>query len=227
MRVFKFLSSIVIFGFLFVQCKLDNELDPIVYYDFITEVSTVYNTDTISMGDTLWFKSEISGFLVDTASNKTIHFKDATIKQDLMVRTWNIENQNYQPDNASIEFRTYASYISYTEKVTMIGMYYYTSAGKYLMKFGVVFHKPGIYSVDADYLKFHNYYNNSEQYFGGGRMDFLNLNNESKGAYLHAEIVSDTNNIHLYNNLSESDKTSFQVVDGTNQSKYFFIKVNE
>ena len=58
-------------------------------------------------------------------------------------------------------------------------------------------------------------------------MQFYNIDRKYKEAYLNADIVAENRNIHLYNGLLAKDKDSFQAVDETNQSKYFFIKVNE
>jgi hypothetical protein len=227
MRVYKLLISLAVSSLLFMQCQLDEPLEPLEYYNFKTDLTVKYNTDTISIGDTLWLEGEIGSFLVDSATNKNIHFNSALINLNLMLRAWNADVGNYQPENASIEFITYAGYLSYTDNVTMIGLYYKAKDGKYFLKFGIVFNTQGIYSIDSDYLKFHNYYNNSYQYFGGGLMEFNTLQNETRGAYLKTEMKVDNNNMHLYNELSEIEKDAFQVVNDSNQSKYYFIKVNE
>lgn len=211
---------------LFIQCQSDENLETGEIYNLKTEITTDYDSDTISVGDTLWFESEVVGFLVDSATNKNIYFSDALLNINLLVRAWNVENQEYQPDNYSVSFRTYASYLSYTNKTTMIGLYYYSELGKYLMKFGIVFNTPGTYSVDGDYLEFKNYYNNEIINFGGGLVQYYTLDNEYREAYLYSEFNIEDRNMHLYNNLTDVDKESFQVVNEKNQSKYFFIKVN-
>lgn len=226
MRIYRILVLSFI-GLVFTQCQKDEDLGDNEIYSFTTNVSVNYNTDTISQGDTLWFESEIVGYLVDSATQKNIYFGDANINLNLLVRSWNIENQIYQPDYYNFKFSTYIGYISYTDKATLLSLYYYSKEGKYLMKFGVVFNSPGIYSIDGDYMKFENYFTNETEYFGGGTMSFQNLDYQTRGAYIKANLIADNRNMHLYNELSDDEKNSFQVVDDSNQSKYFFIKVNE
>jgi len=226
MKLFKILVVTVV-SLLFIQCQSDEELGGTEFYNFATDLVVNYDTDTISMGDTLWFESEIVGFLVDSATQENIYFGNASINLNILVRAWNIENQNYQPDNYNFDYRTYISYESYTEKATMLGLYYYSYEGKYLLKFGVIFNKPGIYSIDGDYLEFKNYYNNNIEYFGGGIMSFQDLNFQDKVAYIKCQIITDNRNMHLYNGLSNQDIKSFQSVTEINENKYFFIKVNE
>ena len=216
---------IPLFVALFVQCKNDEPENEDIY-NLKTVITTDYNSDTISIGDTLWFESEVVGFLVDSATQKNIYFGEALLNINVLIRAWNIDNQEYQPDCYSFDLRTYAGYISYTKKTTMLNVYYYLKEGKYLMKFGVVFNKPGIYSIDGDYLAFKNYYNNEIINFGGGVIKYYNLDNEYKEAYLYSVLNVDNRNLNLYNNLSKEDKESFQDVNEVNESRYFFIKVN-
>ncbi len=222
------LLIIAAFGLIFIQCQKEEELGAVEVYKFKTTIKTDYSTDTISIGDTLWFYSEIIGFLVDSATKESIYFNEARININMLVRAWNVENQNFESDYCSFDFKdNYSSFISKTVKTTMVGLYYYAHEGKYLLRFGVTFNTQGIYSIDADYLKFKSYYNNSTVYFGGGYMQFYNTNNEYKEAHLSADIVADNQNIHLYNELSDEDKASFHEVNDGNKSKYFFIEVNE
>ncbi len=222
------LLIIMAFGLLFIQCQKEEDLGSPEIYNFKTTINTDYNADTISIGDTIWFDSKIVSFLVDSATNKSIYFGNARININMLVRAWNVENQTFESKYCNFDFKkNYSSFISQTSKATMVGLYYYADAGKYLLKFGVIFNKSGIYSIDADYLKFKSYYNNNIVYFGGGYMQFYNTDNKYREAYLSAEITAENQNIHLYNELSDEDKASFQVVNDDNQSKYFFIKVNE
>ena len=79
------------------------------------------------------------------------------------------------------------------------------------MKFGIIFHNPGTYSIDGHYLQFKNYYNNETINLGGGFIKYYDLSYEYKEAYLYSEIISENRNIHLYNNLTNIDK-EFMVV---------------
>lgn len=219
------LLIIPIIFLLFSQCQKEEDLGDIDIYNLKTEINIDYNSDTISIGDTLWIESEVVAFLVDSATQKNIYFSDAFLNINLLVRAWNIENQTYQPDNYSFKLESYTSYISYTNKTTILGLYYYSNKGKYLMKFGIIFHNPGTYSIDGDYLQFKNYYNNETINLGGGFIKYYDLSYEYKEAYLYSEIISENRNIHLYNNLTNIDKESFQTINEINQSKYFFVKV--
>jgi len=226
MNMYKILL-IAVFGLLFIQCQKDEELSAVKYYNFEPILAIDYAVDTISMGDTLWINSEIGDFLIDSATQKKIYFNSARIIINMMIRSWNVENQTDQPSNYDFDFGTYASYFSYASKATLVGVYYHSSNDKVVMKCGIAFNTPGTFSIDSDYLNFHNYNNATEQYYGGGIMEFYNLQKEYKAAYLKAKIQAENHNIHLYNALSDTDKKSFQRVDEGNQSKYFFIKVNE
>ena len=72
------LIIISLFVALFVQCKNDEPENEDIY-NLKTEITTDYNSDTISIGDTLWFESEVVGFLVDSATQKNIYFGEALL----------------------------------------------------------------------------------------------------------------------------------------------------
>lgn len=226
MKIYRILFLALVTG-VFVQCQKEEDLGTVEYQYLKTQLQVDYNADTISMGDTIWIHSEIFGFLKDSASNENVLFGDAVIQLNIQVRAWNAAVQNFQTDYCSFDFESFASYLSYTAKTTMIGAYYSPVEGKQILEIGVVFHTPGIYSIDTDYSKVENYLNNSIGVFGGGLIEYYDLQNNYHKAYLIADIDVENNNMHLYDALSESDKNSFEGIKEQNESKYFFIKVNE
>ncbi len=220
-RIFIGLISILVF----VQCQNNLDLGTTEYDHLITEISVDCSTDTISVGDTIWFESTANGFLKDSATRNNVYFLNALLNIKIQVRSWNKENQDSIYDFCNFEVPGYSNFIASTEKSKMIGLYYTSNGSNNTLKFGVVFNTPGVYSIDSDYLKFKNYFSDSDEYYGGGIIQYEDIQNNYQEAYIIAEMSTDNRNLHLYEGLSESDKESFQVVDEKNQNKYFFIKV--
>jgi len=215
-------------GLLFVRCVPDDEIEAVKIYNFETEIEVNYNSDTIGLGDTIWFYSEVYGSLKDSASQKNIFITEAIININLFIRSWSIENQDYQPDNFNVVYKNRAQigYIGHTPKAGMLGLYYSSNKGLYELSFGVVFKKTGIYSIDADYLSFSNYYSNNFTELGGGYMQLYDINDTYAEANIKS-VFTGNRNIHIYEGLSDNEKQAFRVVNDQNESKYFFIKVND
>jgi hypothetical protein len=213
------LTVVLLFG-----CKKDKEIE-IQTYNFNININIDYKYDTIVIGDTIWITSEVYKSLTDIPSGEIIYFGDALINNNIIVRSWSIENQEYQTGNIDFHLKTYIPYLTYTNNATIIGMLYYFSKDKYYFSLGIIFNKQGIYSIDGDFLNFKNYYTDELVTFGGGYMQFYDINENYREATLHSVIVADNRNINLYNQLSNEEKNIFDPVNSENQNKYFFINV--
>jgi hypothetical protein len=209
---------------LFVRCQKDDSVDKEEPNSFNIDITTGYKSDTIQVGDTIWFESKTNGMLIDINTQDRVYFGEAILTVNLLVRSWNIQNQGTQQEKYNVILKSPTQYITYTTNTTMIGVYYYKNAGYYLMRFGVVFYSPGTYSIDGDYLKFKNYHTNEYVKLGGdGIMKFNDFEGAYKEAYLYPEMKQ--NNTNLEYDLTEEDKSLFHLVDDANKSKYFFINV--
>ena len=221
----RFLILLVVV-FTFIKCQKATDFEQEEKYQFNVDITTEYNSEEIKKGDTIWFESKTNGMFVDIKSKEHIYFGEAIITVNLLIRSWNIQNQNNQYSKYKVLLRTPTRYITYTDKATMLGLFYYKDMGQYSMKFGVVFDTVGVYSIDADYLQFKNYHTNEIVKLGGeGIMKFNDLEDGYKEAYIYARMKK--NNIDVYNSLTEDDKNTFNIIDDNNKLKYFFIKVVE
>ncbi len=220
----RYFVIILLFAVLFSGCESNEEIE-MQTYNFNVNIDIDYKYDTISVGDTIWVTSEIYKSLTDLNSGEIVYFGDALINNNIIVRSWSIDNQEYQPSNINFNFKTYAPYLSYTNNAALVRLLYSLSKDKYHFNMGVVFNKSGIYSIDCDFLNFKNYYSNETVTFGGGYMQFYDINEKYNEAILHSAINTENRNIDLYNQLSKEEKDIFDPINNENQSKYFFIKV--
>ncbi|MDA3893782.1 MAG: hypothetical protein PF517_19130 [Salinivirgaceae bacterium] len=225
MRIIQ-IPLIIVIGLIFVQCDKNSEVQT-EFYNFSTELNVEYNSDTISIGDTLWFESEIQGFLKDSASKSNIHFRAASINLNMVVRSWNIVNQKKQPSHYDFVFKSAVDHMTFTDKATILGLYYIEYESVYTLRFGIVFNSPGVYSIDSDYLRMKNYFSNNIEYLGGGLVEMNDMNDDYQAGSLKSDMVVENRNLHLYSDLSDEDRNSFHEVNSENELKYFFIKVNE
>lgn len=132
-----------------------------------------------------------------------------------------------QNDHYSLVLKTPSKYVSYTKNAALLGLEFDSEQNKYRLNVGVVFDVPGIYSIDFDYLEVVNPDNNQPEYYGGGIIQFIDVNSEYQEGYLIGQINEQKTNYNYYEGLSDDEKAKFQVVDSSNKEKYYFLKVEE
>ena len=205
---------------LLAACEKEEEQ---TYPTFLTTVSVEHEAETLSPGDTLWINGEISAYFVDSATRENRYFSEAYIRLNLLVRAWMEQNQDYPPNNYSFVYETPVAYVSQTPKATMLGLVYQNSDYLYHFKVGVVFKRPGIYSVDTDLLYADEL--NEGQAFGGGLVFYYDMSKDYHEAHLSAGISNTDTHYNLYQALTAEQKASFHEVGDANKNKYYFIDV--
>lgn len=204
---------------LLAACEKEEDMS---YPTFLTTVSIEHEADTLSLSDTLWIRSELSAYFVDSATHEKHYFSDAYIRMNVLVRAWMEQNQDYPPNNYFFVYETPVAYVSHTSAATMLGLIYQNSDYLYHFKLGVVFKRPGIYSIDTDY--FYAELNESKA-FGGGQVYYYDMSGDYREAYLSASIGNTENNIELYESLNKEQQASFRELGEANKHKYYFIDV--
>ncbi len=206
--------------FLLAACEKEEEQ---TYPTFLTTVSVEHETEVLHPGDTLWINGGISAYFVDSATRENRYFSEAYIRLNLLVRAWNEQNQDYPPHNYSFVYETPVAYVSQTPKATMLGLVYQNSDYLYHFKVGVVFKRPGTYSIDTDLLYADEL--NESKAFGGGLVFYYDMSGDYHEAYLSAGIGNTDTHYHLYQALTAEQKASFREVGDANKNKYYFIDV--
>lgn len=223
MNVFLKLSLVFFASFLFLQCQKEEDLGSSNHSTFETKLLVVNNLAEIFLNDTLWVTSEVVGYLVDSTTKTNVFFSEAILIQNLIIRSWNSENQDYQPNNYSFVFETYCTQLSQTSEASLARFVYEENNSKYQLKVGLLFKKPGIYSIDADKLLLKT--SDQTQYFGGGVIGYNDLAGNYYEGYLSAAFENEETNYELYQNLTDAEKSVFQPVSDSNKQKYYFIHV--
>jgi hypothetical protein len=193
------------------------------YPTFLATMRVEPETDTLGPGDTLWIKGELSAYFIDSATLEKQYFSDAYIRLNVLVRAWNEHNQDYPPYNYTFVYSTPVAYVSQTSRASMLGMLYRNSDHLYHFNLGVVFKRPGIYSIDTDF--FYADELNESKAFGGGLVYYYDMSGDYHEALLSASIGNTQNNFELYQSLSDEQKASFREVGEANKHKYYFIHV--
>ncbi len=223
MNIFFKFGLVFFAGFLFWQCQKDEDLGSSVHSTFETKLLVANDLSELFLTDTLWVSSEVVGYLVDSVTKTNVFFSEAILIQNLIIRSWNSENQVYQPNNYSFIFETYCNQLSQTSEASMARFIYEENNNKYKLKVGLLFKKAGVYSIDADKLILKT--SDQTQYFGGGVVGYNDLDGNYHEGYLSATFENEETNYELYQNLTEFEKAVFQPVSDFNKQKYYFIHV--
>lgn len=210
----------------FFGCTKNSEPETVVS-KFESTVVVNYNSDTVRIGDTIWVESTIQGYLFDSVLNRNVHFKKAHIYLNMVLRSWNLEFSEIDDDLYGFDFETYVDYKTMVGNATILGFYYKEEEGKFKIKYGIIFNKKGTFSIDTDNLVLHNYFTDSELYYGSGHVELEDIVGEYKSGYLSCNIEVESRNMHLYNELSNNEKALFDPIEESNNEKYFFVKVLE
>lgn len=182
--------------------------------------------ESLLIDDTLWITSTIPDYLLDTASNNYFNVNEASISMSLVLRVWRTEEDSYPTDIYSFSFDDPGMFVFQTKNATVFDVKYSKSGTNYVARFGVIFKKEGIYSIDADYLKYINISNHSTEYYGGGTIVFSDSAQVSQSGYLLGCFDTEIDHIKWYSQLSEEEKQAFQPVNDKNEEKYYFIKID-
>lgn len=213
--------------FMFWGCEKDQGLDDFQVHYFKVGYQFDLPDNNVAVDDTVWVKSTIEGNLIDTVTNEKVFFTDAYLMINMIIRDWESNDTLSQNDNYSILLNTPSKYASYTKNAALLGLEYNKEKDVYLLNIGVVFHSPGIYSIDFDYLEVVNPDNQQAEYFGGGIIQFVDSDLVYNEGYLIGEVDEENRNLDLYNGLLPESKSKFQKVNQDNNDKYFFINIEE
>ena len=214
-----------LFIFTCIQCqKQELVTNPESVYFKVSFVPKPQN-ENLFIDDTLWITSTIPDYLVDTASNNYFKINEASISMSLVLRVWRASEESHQSDIYNFDFDDPGMFVFQTKNATVFDVKYSKSGENYKARFGVIFKKAGIFSIDADYLKYVNISDHSTDYYGGGTIVFTDSVQTNRSGYLLGYFDEEFNHLKWYNELSEEEKEAFQPVNIKNEEKYYFVKI--
>ncbi len=222
----QFFFTAIILMAISISCTKESNLENVYNYTFEPVFTTNNTTNQLNIGDTIWLKSIVPGYLTETETNQKIYFLDAYMTINPVIRAWSLNLPTNQNQNYSITYIDTCLYQIITQNAIMSVIEYSYKNPNFELTFGVTFHKPGIYSIDFDYLKHTNYTLNTDENYGGGYIKFKDIDMIEQNGYLNP-IIETNNSTNYYNELSETEKTNFQQVTQQNQNKYLFIKITD
>lgn len=205
-------------------CTKDTDVDN-QNYSFELSIKVNADSNIVSTGDTVWMESTIQGFIKDTISNRNIHFQKAMIYLNMVVRSWNDRILDHNLNDYDFVYQTQIEFLTSAGNAVILGLVFSNDNGTYVMKCGVVFNEPGLYSIDTDYLIMKEYFSDDDYYLGGGRVELEDINGEYKTGVLNCIIDTDERNMQFYYDLKNEERELFNEVNDSNMSKYVFIKV--
>ena len=223
----KLVYIIVGLGLMASSCMKDEDLSLEPFYNFQTEAIVHHKNETIALNDTLWVSALVNGSLYDADNEDTVYIDAGQMNTNFIVKSWDASAYNFNSGAYSFKMETPAQYTSQLGDATMLGFDYEKTANVYRIRFGIVFKKPGIYSVDTD-LMLYQYPTDSEaKYYGGGSASIYSQDSAYMFGTLTTFFAVDDNNKHLYDELPDEQKMKFEAIGPDEFKKYFFISAVE